>query len=71
MVPAESKKGILGLTYGGGVEYQLGKVGILLEFQGQQDFTGIISTEPSVNSTSLKITGNAFAITTGISYKLH
>ncbi|MBK7174975.1 MAG: hypothetical protein IPH84_17510 [Bacteroidales bacterium] len=71
MVPAESKKWILGLTYGGGVVYQLGKVGILLELQGQPDFTGIIDTEPSENSTGLKITGNAFTITTGISFKLH
>ncbi len=71
MVLGESKKGILGLTYGGGVEYQLDRVGILLEFQGQPDFTGIIDTEPSEDSTGLKITGNAFTITTGISFKLH
>lgn len=59
---------VWGLTYGGGIEYKIKSIGILLEFAGYPDFTTIKNDEPTQTSTGLKITGQSYTISTGIKY---
>lgn len=59
---------VWGLTYGGGIEYKIKSIGILLEFAGYPDFTTIKNDEPTQTSTGLKITGQSYSISTGIKY---
>jgi opacity protein-like surface antigen len=67
---SEFNKTVWGMTYGGGVEYRIKSIGILLEMAGYPDFTTIQKAEPSATSTGLKITGQSYTLFTGIKYYL-
>lgn len=67
---SEFNKTVWGLTYGGGVEYRIRSIGILLEFAGHPDFTTIMKEEPTETSAGLKITGQLYTVSTGIKYYL-
>jgi len=59
---------VWGLTYGGGIEYRVKAIGILLEFSGYPDFTNIKKEEATETSAGLKITSQSYTISTGIKY---
>ncbi len=61
---------IFGLNYGLGITYRINKIGISLEFANLYDLTDIINTQPTQNSSGLKIKNNAFIIDLGINYYL-
>lgn len=63
-------KTIWGMTYGGGVEYRIKSIGLLLEMAGYPDFTPIQEEEPTATSAGLKITGQSYTLFTGIKYYL-
>lgn len=66
----EFNKIIWGLTYGGGIEYKINSIGILIEFGGYPDFNTIKKEEPTETSAGLKITGRSYTISAGIKYYL-
>ena len=65
------KKDVWGMTYGLGAEYKIKRIGILVEFLGQPDFTKLKNQDPSGTSVGLEIKGNAYVITSGLRYFLH
>jgi hypothetical protein len=67
---SEFNETVWGLTYGGGIEYRIKGIGILLEVAGYPDLTDIQKEEPSETSAGLKITGQSYTISTGIKYYL-
>ena len=64
----EFNKIVWGVTYGGGVEYRIKSIGILLEFAGYPNFTTIMNAEPTETTAGLKITEQSYTISTGIKY---
>ncbi len=63
-------KTVWGATYGGGIEYRIKSIGVLLEISGYPEFSPIKNEEPSETSAGLKITGQSYTISTGIKYHI-
>ena len=70
VIEKDFEKIIFGLNYGLGIAYRIKGIGISLEFTNFYDFTNIMNTQPTQNTTGLKIRNNAFTINLGIHYYL-
>lgn len=66
----EFNKIVWGVTYGGGVEYRIKSIGILLEFADYPNFTTIMNHESTETNAGLKITEQSYSLSTGIKYYL-
>ena len=64
----EFNKIVWGVTYGGGIEYRIKSIGILLEFAGYPNFTTLKKDEATETTSGLKITEQSYTISTGIKY---
>ena len=60
---------IFGMTYGLGIEYMFGPVGVDLIFQHQYDFTSLYKRDPTEETpTGLSIKNNAFIVDLGVKF---
>ncbi|GEM_PF-2037127 len=62
------EKIIFGLNYGLGINYRINKIDIGLEFTNIYDFTNLINTQATQNTSGLKIKNNAFTIDFGFNF---
>lgn len=65
----EAKKQVFGINYGLGVDYNINRISLSMEFMAQPDITPLLNKEPMTNFPGFKVMSNSYLINMGINYK--